>query len=168
MFEMSAAVTVAKKLPGQKTPTRSIAALAADASPVWTLESVVALFASIDVAPADTEPTTWPPTPSPDVAEDAWPTVRRLSPSWRSHGLEILVMSAVKVSLLGHERPVTDAEVLAASASPVVTSVVLDEFASTRLAEPPAEVTAPATSPATASPLFDVARCPTCVLLLPS
>src|SRR5438309_6829197 len=121
MFEMSAAVTVAKKLPGQKTPTRSIAALAADASPVWTLESVVALFASIDVAPAETEPTTWPPTPSPDVADDAWSTVSRLLPSWRSHGDWMFVMSAVKMSVPGHESPVREAELFAASASPVVT-----------------------------------------------
>src|SRR5437588_9605729 len=164
---MSAAVTVAKKSLGQNTPTRSIAALDADASPVSTLESLVAFVASMDVAPAETEPTTWPPTPSPDVADDAWSTVSRLLPSWRSQGDAMLVMSAVKMSVLGHERPVNDAEVLAAFVSPVVTSVVFDEFASTRLADPPAEVTAPATWPATPSPLFEVARCPTRPLLLP-
>src|SRR5581483_1258465 len=51
-------------------PTKDATPLSAVASPVSTLTLVDELFASIDVAPADTAPMTCPATPSPVVAFD--------------------------------------------------------------------------------------------------
>src|SRR5713226_8714267 len=64
------------------SPTNSFEAFAERASPVCTSEFVEWLVASIEEAPADTAPMTWPATPSPVEAGADWETVARLSPVW--------------------------------------------------------------------------------------
>src|SRR5438309_8077115 len=146
---MSVAVIVS--LLGQNTPTSVAASLVAFESPDCTLTSVEAFLASIDVAPADTEPRTCPATPSPVVAVDAWSAVRRLLPSCASQGFAV-VMSAVTVKGLGQLNPAKLAASLAAKASPVVASTVVESLAATIEFEPPADVTAPMICPPTPSP----------------
>src|SRR5439155_20131737 len=139
------------------------ASLAASESPVVTLLSSVVFLASTDAAPADTTPSTWPATPSPLDAFADWLAVARLLPSWALlQPVPALRHESTKSAIVRSPenvrfRPTNALRSLFASLSPVVTSEFFDVLAATTLAEPPAEVTTPMTSPATPSPEVAVA-----------
>src|SRR5260370_29493763 len=127
--------------------------------------------ASIDVAPAETAPITCPPTPSPVDVVDDWARVRVLSPCCTLVSRdEARVMCAGSTSTDegALARPTKAPAPLSDVASPVVTSEFVDLLAATMLVDPPADVTAPMTSPATPSPVEAAAVWRTVCRLLPS
>src|SRR5438309_959288 len=150
-------------------PTNSAPELVALESPVSTLESFVVFVASSEAAPAETTPSTCPPTPSPVVEVAVCDPVSRLFPFCtfpQSDEHEVLMSATSR--LVERFSPTNAAKSLDDFASPVVMSELVDVFAATMLAEPPADVTAPMTCPATPSPVAALADWLSVVVLFPS